>query len=228
MEAGKSNLEISEFLLRACHDLRSPARAVRIHSELFLKQAGTDSDPALQERLGYIVNGTQRIDKLLDGLATYSVALRTNPASFQSIRMDVLLRSVLAKLSRELRESGAEVSYTELPTVTGAADQLMQVLENLLRNAIDHRGEAAPRIEISASPLPDEWLLAVRDNGPGVEPESLASIFRPFERLRSKDGGGAGLGLSVCHEILARHDGRIWAEANPDGGLIFYFTLPAR
>ncbi len=136
-----SDREVSEFLLRACHDLRASARAVRTHSELFLKEAGAPRISGSEQRLGFIVEGARRIDLLLDGLACYSVALQTEAASFLSTPMDALLRSVLTKLDKELRDSGAEVVYGKLPIVTGNPDRLMLLLENLLRNALAHRGQ---------------------------------------------------------------------------------------
>jgi light-regulated signal transduction histidine kinase (bacteriophytochrome) len=85
-------------------------------------------DSGLGERLGLIVEGAKQIDSLVDGLAAYSVALQTDPASFRSISMGVLLRTVLMKLNRELSDCGAEVAYGDLPVVTGNPDlHLMQV-----------------------------------------------------------------------------------------------------
>jgi light-regulated signal transduction histidine kinase (bacteriophytochrome) len=223
-----SDREVSEFLLRACHDLRASARAVRTHSELFLKEAGAPRISGSEQRLGFIVEGARRIDLLLDGLACYSVALQTEAASFLSTPMDALLRSVLTKLDKELRDSGAEVVYGKLPIVTGNPDRLMLLLENLLRNALAHRGQVAPRIDISACKQAEGWLFAVRDNGPGVEAAFLESIFTPFERLQNKQRWGAGLGLAICRVIVERHGGRIWAESQPETGATLCFTLPSQ
>lgn len=224
MQRSQSDREIAEFLLRACHDLRSAARAVRTHSELFLRDA-PPRDSALNQRLGFIIDGSRRIDLLLDGLVRYSLALQTDPASFQPARMDVLLRFVLAQLDKDLKAAGAEVVYGELPEVTGDPDRLMQVFDILLRNALVHRGAAPPRIGITAVRQDGQWLLAVRDNGPGVEAAFLESIFLPFERLNGR-GSGAGLGLTICRAIVERHGGRMWAESPPEGGAAFCFTLP--
>jgi light-regulated signal transduction histidine kinase (bacteriophytochrome) len=228
MERPGSDRETSEFLLRACHDLRASARAVRTHSELFLKHDAAPRNSAFEQRLGFIIDGAARMDLLVDGLAGYAVALRTEGASFQPVRMDVLVRSVLMKLDKELRDGGAEVVYGKLPAVAGNADRLMQVFENLLRNTLVHRGQAAPRIQISAAKHEEGWLFAVRDNGPGVEADSLESIFAPFERVPGRQRGGAGLGLAICRLIVERHGGRIWAESQAGGGAAFCFTLPAQ
>jgi signal transduction histidine kinase len=100
----------------------------------------------------------------------------------------------------------------------------MQLFENLLRNAIQQRGEVPPRIHISAQENPSQWLFAFSDNGLGIEAEDLERIFRPFERL-GRHHGGAGLGLAICREIVAGHGGRIWAESKPGAGTTIHFTI---
>lgn len=219
--------EVSEFLLRACHDLRTAARAVRTHSELFARDAGETHDSKTEQRIGFIIEGTGQIDRLVNGMAAYSIALQTDAATFQPTRLDVLLRSVLMKLNGEVQQCGATVIYRDLPEVNGNPDRLIQLFENLLRNALVHRGPEAPKIEISAHPHAEAWLLTVRDNGPGLEAESLESIFKPFERLHGRKHAGAGLGLTICRAIVERHGGRIWAESKEGEGATLCFTLPA-
>jgi signal transduction histidine kinase len=208
--------EISEFLLRACHDLRSPLRAIRTQAELLARSGdaphstGSGSDP----RLAFLIEGAAKMDRLVDELAGYSIALRIDPGSFMPTPLGVLLRSVLAKLEKELRENRAEVTYGDLPRVAGEADRLMQLFENLLR----HRGQVSRRSHIAASPHAEGWLITVQDNGPDIEAADLERIFKPFT---------PGLGLAACREIVERHGGRIWAESQPGAGCTFLFTLPA-
>jgi light-regulated signal transduction histidine kinase (bacteriophytochrome) len=227
MESSKSDLEVSEFILRACHDLRSSTRAVRIHSELLLKDAEGARNSTFEQRLGYVVEGARKIDSLVDGLTKYSLALQTDAASFQSTATDVLLRSALMKLSKELRDCDGKVTYDELPRVTGDPDRLMQVFEHLIRNALVHRGEATPQIHISACKRGEDWVFAVRDNGPGVDGGVLERVFRPFERLKAEERAGAGLGLAISREIVERHGGRMWAESQVGDGATFFFALPS-
>ncbi len=227
-EKPNSNFDAGEFILRACHDLRAATRAVRTQAELIQRGRETPSDSTWGERLGSIVEGAAQIDRLVDGLAAYSVALHTDPSSFRSMSLGIMLRSVLMKLNRELREAGAEVSYGDLPAVVCNPDRLMQVLENLLRNALSYRGHAAPRIEITAARDGEFWLISVHDNGKGVEPPFLEKIFMPFERLPDGEQRrtGVGLGLAISRVIVERHGGRIWAESGTEGGTTFRFTLP--
>jgi len=227
MERRTTDREVSELLLRACHDLRGPSRAVRTYSELLLKhgEAGWSAD--VVQRLGFLVEGASKIDVVLDGLVNYSLALQIDPAAFQRVRMDILLRSVLMKLGAALREAGGEVEAGELPEVLGQHERITQLMEHLLRNAIEHRGEAAPRIQVESERQDALWRFTVRDNGPGVEADYLEKIFLPFERLRKTAQSGAGMGLAICREIVERHGGTIRAESPAGGGAAFRFTMPA-
>jgi signal transduction histidine kinase len=218
--------EVGDLLLRACHDLRTTVRAIGLYAELLQREQDAVRSPDFQRRLSFIAEGARKASLLVDGLTSYSIALQMETA-FHKAPMDVLLRNVLAKLARELRENGAVVTSGELPVVEGNQDRLMEVFENLLRNALVHRGEAPPRIEVTAEKQPGEWRFRVRDNGPGVDARYLESIFEPFERLRGADRPGPGLGLAVSRAIVERHGGTIWAESTPGAGCSFLFTLPA-
>ncbi len=223
----QSELELSDFLLRLCHDLRSPLRAIRAHTELLAKDWPGPRDPAAEERFGFVASGAQNIELLVDGLASYSLALKIDRNSFQPAQMDVLLRLVLAKLRNPLREAGAEVTYDALPVVSGNPDRLSQLFEILIMNAVRHRGAEAPRIHFSAERQEAAWRFSARDNGPGIEPAYLERVFKPFERLRGKQVPGPGLGLAIARVIVERHGGSIWAGPGAGSGTAFFFTLPA-
>jgi signal transduction histidine kinase len=226
-EALTQELEASEFLLHASHDLRTALRAIRVHTDLLLKDRQAAQVPGLEERLGFIVEGARKVDLLADGISSYSIALQIRKESFQPAPLDVLLRAVLAKLDKELRANDASVTKDKLPRVSGVPDRLMEVFENLLHNALRHRGQVPPQIRIAVERRAEDWLFTVRDNGPGIEAPYLDSIFRPFVRLHGAQRAGPGLGLAICRVILERHGGRIWAESTDGAGSTFRFTLPA-
>jgi signal transduction histidine kinase len=219
--------DLSEFLQRACHDLKSALRAIRAQAELLQRDARPAENSDLERRLGFIVDGARKIDSLTDGLSGYSIALQIEEASFQPARMDVILRTALARTDREMQERGAEVTSSELPQVYGNPDRLVQVFEILLHNALRHCGQSSPRIHITAEKRADEWLFAVRDNGPGIEAAYLERIFKPFERLHGEKPEGPGMGLAICRAIVERHGGKLWAESTPGTGSTFLFTIPA-
>jgi light-regulated signal transduction histidine kinase (bacteriophytochrome) len=222
-----SDRDLSEFLLRACHDLKTSVRAIRAHAELLRKGTQEPGISDFETRLGFIADGAGRIDLLADGLSRFSIALQIDQASFHLTRLDVVLRTVLAKLDRELRSYGAEVISGELPRISGDPDRLADVFEALIRNALRNHAEAPPRIHITAEEREQEWRLAVQDNGAGIEAAYLERIFTPFERLHTTGRDGAGLGLAICRVIVERHGGSLWAESKRGAGSTFFFTLPA-
>jgi chemotaxis family two-component system sensor kinase Cph1 len=214
---------MSWLLMRVCHDLRAPARNIRTHVDLLMRDARTSPIADLDQRLGFVAAGAQTLDRLIDRLASYSVALETGSAAFQQISAGILLRSALARLEPLLQENAVEVTHGDLPVVQGDPDRLAQVFEELIRNAASYRGHAAPRIHISAAREGGHWLFRVSDSGPGVESGDLERIFLPLERLH---GGGPGMGLAICRAIIEAHRGRIWAEPASGNGLEVRFTLP--
>jgi light-regulated signal transduction histidine kinase (bacteriophytochrome) len=214
--------DTSDLLFRACHELRTYLRSIQIHAQLMLKNA-----EKVPESAGIFIDSSRKLELLADGLASYAAALNIDEGSFQAVRMDVILRTVLAGLREELRVSQAEVSYNGLPSVLGDPDRLTDLLKNLIQNALRHRGSAPPRISFTAAKQSDHWLLAIKDNGPGIEPPYLENVFRPFERLHGREREGPGLGLAICRVIIERHGGSIWAECEPGSGCTFRFTLAA-
>jgi len=227
-----SDSELSEFLLRACHDLRGPLRTIRIHSEL-LSRAREGSDrvregssrvgDGSEQSLAFVQNSAVTAGVLVDGITDYALALAINESRFQPTPLDVMLRSVMAKLASQIRESAAEVTYGELPTVRGDADRLLQLFEYLLDNALRRRGSNRPAIRIDAELENGAWLFTFRDDCTGIEAESLERAFTPFARMYGNQRPGPG--LAICRAIVERHGGKMWAEPDADGCVI-RFTLP--
>jgi light-regulated signal transduction histidine kinase (bacteriophytochrome) len=113
--------------------------------------------------------------------------------------------------------------------VWGNRVKLLQVLQNLIENAVKFRSEAPPQVHISARQENDKWVFSVKDNGIGFSMDYVGRIFQPFRRLHSVDDyRGAGIGLSICKKIVEQHGGRIWAESTPGAGSAFFFTLPSK
>jgi signal transduction histidine kinase len=144
-----------------------------------------------------------------------------------SVSLDDALSEALENLQAEVHSSGAAMEAESLPSVRGDRWQLTQVLQNLLSNAIKFRGDGTtPTIRVSAERRDDRWVVSVEDDGIGIPPGQEGRIFTLFQRLHPQDRyPGTGLGLALCRKIVERHGGRIWAEARPEGGSAFRFTL---
>ncbi|HEY1405641.1 MAG TPA: ATP-binding protein, partial [Spirochaetota bacterium] len=114
----------------------------------------------------------------------------------------------------------------ELPVVRGDYALLVELFQNLVSNAIKHRGDYFPRISISSSIKSDEWEFAVKDNGPGIPSGRTDKIFQIFVRYGHSEEQGSGIGLSICKKIVECHGGRIWVTSEEGKGSTFFFTIP--
>jgi len=104
---------------------------------------------------------------------------------------------------------------------------LQQVFQNLIGNSLKYRGDAPPRIRLSAKPEGGMWTLDLADNGIGIDPQYHHQIFGIFKRLHgSRKYAGSGIGLAICHKIVERYGGRIWVESQTGRGSKFFLTLP--
>jgi light-regulated signal transduction histidine kinase (bacteriophytochrome) len=163
---------------------------------------------------------------LINDLLAYSrVGTRGKPLA--PIDMAPLFEAARANMRVAIEESGAKVSSEALPTVMGDTTQLMQLLQNLIGNAIKFRDEnRKPEVRVGAERRDGEWLFSVSDNGIGIEEQYLERIFVIFQRLHNRtEYPGTGIGLAVCKKIVERHGGKIWVESKPYEGSTFYFTL---
>jgi light-regulated signal transduction histidine kinase (bacteriophytochrome) len=141
-----------------------------------------------------------------------------------------MLDQALRNLTAAIKESGAKVSHDTLPMVQAIPTQLMLLFQNLVANAIKFRDSDRPvQIHVGAEPRGDAWLLSVRDNGIGIDPQYFERIFLIFQRLHTRvEYPGTGIGLALCKRIVEQHGGRIWVESVPSIGTTFFFTLNAK
>jgi len=141
--------------------------------------------------------------------------------------MDEVFRKTLATLELTIADTQAEVTAVALPTIQANPTQMAQLLQNLLGNALKFRGDAPPRIHVSAEPTPTDWVFTVRDNGIGLDPQYVERIFIIFQRLHTRAAyPGTGIGLAICKKIVERHGGRLWVESQLGHGATFSFTIP--
>jgi len=233
-ELARSNADLEQFAYVASHDLQEPLRAVVSYLQLLERRYSGQLDERAEKYIGYAVDGGKRMQTLISDLLTYSRVGRRDVA-MAGVELEAVLDRALASLRLAIEESGAEVTHDPLPTVVGDATQLTQVFQNLVANAIKFRGEAPPRIHVSAERQPSAdserqhgaWLFSVRDNGIGIAPEYRERVFVLFQRLHGRDEySGTGIGLAVCKRIVERHGGTLWVDETPGGGSTFWFTIP--
>jgi PAS domain S-box-containing protein len=224
-----SNRDLEQFAYIASHDLQEPLRAVRSFLQLLEKKYMGQLDEQGMLYISQAVEGSKRMKDLITGLLNFS-RLGRRQMKAEEVDMNQVANEVIQSLRPAVSEASVQVNLLPLPTVTGDAGQLGQVLQNLVSNAIKYRSlERTPEIGIGAEEKKQGVLFYVKDNGIGFDKKHEDVIFNVFYRLHTAtEYPGTGIGLAICKKIVELHDGRIWVESEPGKGSTFYFTLPNR
>ena len=222
------NDDLNQFTFAATHDVREPLRMMTIYVQLLQKELeGRLSETAL-EYIENVVNGGQRISRLIDGLLQFTRLGGMAEIKPVPVDAEIAVREALGDLQMAVAENNARLTTNELPIVMAEPLHLRQVFQNLIGNSIKYRRpEVDLEIQISAKKDGDFWQFCVRDNGIGIAAEHHDQVFLPFKRLHGSDIAGTGIGLATCKRMIERYGGRIWIESQENRGAIFYFSLPA-
>jgi PAS domain S-box-containing protein len=227
-ELRRSNDELQQFAYVSSHDLQEPLRMVASYTQLLANRYKGRLDSDADEFIGFAVDGCNRMKGLIQDLLAYSRS-GTNGHALCEVSGEDALEGALRNLGMMIEQSDAVVTHDPLPAIMTDETQLIQILQNLVGNAIKYHGTEAPRVHVSATNGGEEWLFAVRDNGLGIAPEYFERIFIIFQRLHGRtEFEGTGIGLAICKKLVERLGGRIWVESQPAKGSTFYFTLPQR
>jgi signal transduction histidine kinase len=214
-ELDRANAGFEEFVSTAVHDLRESLRDVAAFSQLL-----AEGDPDPGQCVDRIRAGAARMQSLLADMVDYwsiTSGVHASPTDLEAVLDQALLHA--GKL-------GTLVTHDPLPCVRGDFDMLTRVLHHLIRNAIEYCGRPDPRVHVSSEQRDLEWVISVRDNGPGIAPAFQERIFGIFKRLHGKELPGNGLGLAFCRKAIENQGGRIWVESAAGTGSTFYFSLP--
>jgi signal transduction histidine kinase len=218
-EERRMEAELRNYADVVAHDLSEPVAGIAMLVGLLERRAEQPPSPAVLRQLR---SSAERARDLIDGVLVYA---RAGELSREPVALGELMAEVAEDLRARLDEAGATLEVGELPEIQGDRRQLRRVLQNLLANAMKFRGDAPPRVEVSAVRDSQEWVVTMRDNGIGVDPAQATRIFSMFSRA-NEQVEGAGIGLAVCRRIIDAHGGRIWVEPADGGGSAFRFTLP--
>jgi signal transduction histidine kinase len=219
-EQRRMEAELRSYADVVAHDLSEPIAGIEVLVRLLERRA---DEPPPAEVLRRLRASTARARDLIDGVLVYA---RAGELSVERVSLGWIAADVAEDLRPSLEAAGATLEIGELPEVEGDPRQLRRVLQNLVGNALKFRGDAPPRVELSALRDSHEWVVTVRDNGLGVDPGQASRIFEMFARANGETEG-VGIGLAVCRRIIEAHGGRIWVEAAHGGGSAFRFTMPS-
>lgn len=223
------NQELQEFAFVAAHDLQEPLRKIQTYCDLAQKRCSPALDLAGQDYLDKVVSSAARMRQLLDELLQYSrVAARLAP--FKEVDLGQTLREAACLFEERIKACRGSIEIGNMPSIQAEETQMLLLFENLIGNALKFRGADEPRIEISSALDAHGYCeITVRDNGIGFDQQFEELIFKPFQKLHTRERyAGTGMGLAICRKIVERHSGNIRAESRPGEGSTFIIRLPVK
>jgi signal transduction histidine kinase len=224
----RSNRDLEQFAYVASHDLQEPLRKVASFCQMLERRYSGQLDDRADQYIAFAVDGAKRMQQLINDLLAFSRVGRMTQG-FSDVDLDDVLADALRNLQSAVEESSATVTADPLPVVPGERGLLVQLLQNLVGNALKFRGPDPPRVHIGARRDGDVWELRCTDNGIGVEPQYADRVFVIFQRLHPKtDYEGTGIGLALCKKIVEHHGGDIALEPHDGPGTTVRWTLPAQ
>ena len=230
-DAESANEAKSEFLANMSHELRTPLHSILSFASFGIKKYESAKPEKLLDYFSKIKQSGKVLLDLLNALLDLA-KLETKGATFRFEPTDLytLIQSVMNEFDTMLSERNLSLRYQPSDfdqEVALDADKIMQVLRNLLNNAIKFSPHGGS-IDIDVCHIVSSVRVSVCDQGPGVPPDELETVFDKFvQSSKTKTGaGGTGLGLAISREIISGHEGRIWAENSPEGGAMFSFEIP--
>jgi two-component system, chemotaxis family, sensor kinase Cph1 len=223
----RSNNDLMQFAYVASHDLREPLRMVTAYLSLLERKYRGKLDEQGLEYIRIAVEGGMRMHDLINGLLSYS-RLDVEGKPFTLVDMNKVVAEVIDNLKASINECQAEIVVEKLPIVNAYQNQMVQLMQNLVSNAIKFHGTERPTIRISSSESDEGWTFSVKDNGIGFDPIYKDKIYLIFHKLNGGEYPGTGIGLAIAKRIVERHGGRIWTESEVGKGATFSFSIPTR
>ncbi|WP_426702199.1 sensor histidine kinase [Rhodanobacter sp. Col0626] len=223
------NRELEAFSYSVSHDLRAPLRHIAGFARKLEQQLGEHVDEKAAHYLDVIGSSAQRMALLIDDLLVFS-RLGRGALRLQAVDMQSLVEEASALAEAGLEDRRITWTIAPLPMVIGDENMLRTVWQNLLGNAVKYTGQCeVARVEVSVRQGRNgDYEFTVADNGAGFDMQYADKLFGVFQRLhRASEFPGNGIGLANVRRIVARHGGRVWADAEPGQGARFHFSLPA-
>ena len=226
-QLARANEDLLHFAYAVSHDLKTPLRTVISFSQLLAMKAKGSLDGKSQHFLDSVVKAASRMGTMLEDLLHLAKTAGEQIQICEAISLNEVVERTLQILAAAIQDTQAKITIDSLPVVPGDVGQFSSLFQNLVGNAIKYRRQEVPlQIHISAEQKDGEWMISVRDNGLGFEPEVADRIFGVFQRLHGTEIEGTGIGLTICKRIVQRFGGRIWALGRPGEGAEFSFTIP--
>lgn len=224
----KSNLALEQYAYVVSHDLKQPLRSVTSFSELIYVQLENQGllDEKLKEYFGFVLDSTDDMKHLIEDVLEYAkIEYIDSNINLEPVSMERCIDRALIHLKDNITKNSITINTIgEMPIIEGIQTQLIQLVQNLVSNAIKFRKVNTPcNITIKVE-KGEQWKFAISDNGIGIPADKVDDIFQPFRKFSNRKG--TGIGLATCKKILDNHNGEIWAKSEQFIGTTIYFTIP--
>jgi signal transduction histidine kinase len=222
----KRQLQLQDdFVSTISHELRTPLGFIKGYSTSLLRTDTSWDEETRNEFLTIIDEEADRLSLLIENvLESARLQSKTLPLRFQPLRLDAVLRDVIARIRSRFKELEVDIEAAPTIPIQGDGVRIAQVFENLFTNAIKY-APGSP-INVGLKQMEKSLRVSFTDHGPGIPAEFLPLIFERFYRIRTEKATGTGLGLYICRQIIEAHRGKIWAESTPGQGTTFFIELP--
>ncbi len=238
-ELEASNAELQQYAFIASHDLQEPLRKIITFSQI-VKERFINEQPEAQQYMNRIISSSERMRTLINALLTYS-KLSVSP-SFINTSLTAIVQDAVNDLEISIKETGATLSIKKLPAIEIIPDQMRQVFQNIISNAMKFsKRDIKPEIRIwsdfTTQKSPETKAVEkgsycrvyISDNGIGFNEQYLDKIFTMFQRLHGRaEYEGTGIGLSIVKKIIEKHNGLVTAKSEEGSGATFIITLPVQ
>jgi len=230
----RSNRELQDFAFIASHDLQEPLRKIQAFGDMLMKKFGPTLSQEGSDYVERMCRASRRLQEMVTGLLHYS-RIATKGTGYSPVDLGQTVRGVIVDLEWQIQRAGATVTIEDLPVIEADRNQMRQLFQNLISNALKFHGEEPSVIKIYSRPATNAKAkgeyrqISVEDNGIGFAEDHAERIFALFQRLHGRSAyEGTGMGLAICRRIVERHGGTITAHGSSGKGATFVITLPVQ
>lgn len=222
----QSNKELEEFAYVVSHDMKQPIRTIISYLSLLKRKYEKSLDEEANVFINFSIDGANKMSDLIRDILQYS-RVEQQIDVVKDVSLNSVVGKVIAILGDTIKTNNAEVVVSDLPHISGNDTMMSELFQNLIENGIKYNRSEQKKVSVEVKEDGDFWLFEVTDNGIGFDEEYSQQIFKIFKRLHTDDEfPGTGIGLSICHKVVTKHGGKIWAHSKQGEGSHFFFTLP--
>jgi len=219
-----ANDDMQHFMHVASHDLKTPLRSIGSFASLIKRRVGNSFGQEIEEHFGYIIRSAKSMNRVIDDLVRFNGL--SQHKNIEAINLDQIAEEVIHNLYADISDNMAKVEVGKLGTVMASRSAVSQLLQNLIRNSIVYRHpDRLPEISVSYTETDGKDILAIRDNGIGLDNVYQEKAFLPFKRVGDVTEPGTGMGLAICRRIVHQMGGDIWFEGEVGVGTTFYIRF---